>query len=149
MDLPGHTDELISAIANANPNVVVVLQSGTPVSKPWAYKISTLVQAWCGGNETGNAIADILFGDVNPFGKLPLSFPFRNEDNLAYLNYRSERGRVLYGEDIFIGYRFYEATNRRVQFHFGHGLSYSSFNLSNLKVSVRDPNFDSDSGIGD
>jgi beta-glucosidase len=148
MDLPGHTDKLISAVADVNPNVVVVLQSGTPVAMPWAYKVSTLVQAWYGGNESGNAIADVLFGDINPSGKLPLSFPFRNEDNPAYLNYRSERGRVLYGEDIYIGYRFYEATNKRVQFPFGHGLSYTSFKLSHLKVSVSDPSSDSKSCIG-
>jgi len=143
MNLPGRTDELISAVADANPNVVVVLQSGTPVSMPWAYKVSTLVQAWYGGNETGNAIADILFGDVNPSAKLPLSFPFRNEDSPAYLNYRSERGRVLYGEDVYIGYRFYEATNKRVQYPFGHGLSYTSFHLSHLKINVSNRNFDS------
>ncbi len=149
MDLPGRTDELISALADANPNVVVVLQSGTPVTMPWAYKVSTLIQAWYGGNETGNALADVLFGDVNPSGKLPLSFPFRNEHNPAYLNYRSERGRVLYGEDIYIGYRFYEATNRRVQFPFGHGLSYTSFKMSHLQLTVLDPKSDPDSKTRD
>jgi beta-glucosidase len=149
MDLPSHTDELISAVADANPNVVVVLQSGTPITMPWAYKVSTLVQAWYGGNETGNAIADVLFGDVNPCGKLPLSFPFRNEDNPAYLNYRSERGRVLYGEDIYIGYRFYEATKKRVYFPFGHGLSYTSFKLSHLQVTVSNPESDSHSSLRD
>jgi beta-glucosidase len=143
MDLPGRTDELVSAIADVNPNVVVVLQSGTPVTMPWAYKVSTLIQAWYGGNETGSAIADVLFGDVNPSGKLPLSFPFHNEHNPAYLNYRSEHGRVLYGEDIYVGYRFYEATKRRVQFPFGHGLSYTSFKLSHLQVTVSDLNSDS------
>jgi beta-glucosidase len=148
MDLPSHTDELISAVADANPNAIVVLQSGTPVTMPWAYKVSTLVQAWYGGNKTGNAIADVLFGDINPSGKLPLSFPFHNEDNPAYLNYRSERGRALYGEDIYISYRFYVATNKRVQFPFGHCLSYTSFELSHLKVAVSDPNSGPNSGDG-
>ena len=136
MDLPGRTDDLISAVAEANPNTVVVLQSGTPVTMPWIDKISGLVHAWYGGNETGNAIADVLFGDVNPSGKLPLSFPLHVEDNPTFLNYRSERGRVLYGEDIYIGYRFYEATRRAVLFPFGHGLSYTTFDLSQLSVSV-------------
>jgi beta-glucosidase len=138
MDLPGLTDELISSVAEANPNTVVVLQSGTPVSMPWVDKISGLVHAWYGGNETGNSIADVLYGDVNPSGKLPLSFPVRVEDNPTFLNYRSERGRVLYGEDVYIGYRFYEATKRAPLFPFGFGLSYASFQFSQLKVSHDD-----------
>ncbi|OBT85273.1 hypothetical protein VE02_06505 [Pseudogymnoascus sp. 03VT05] len=135
MDLPGRTNDLISAVAEANPNAVVVIQSGCPVRMPWADKVSSLAQAWYGGNETGNAIADVLFGDVNPSGKLPLSFPVRNEDNPAFLNYRSSHGRVLYGEDIYVGYRFYEATLKATQFPFGHGLSYTTFRLSDLAVT--------------
>lgn len=135
MDLPGLSNELISAVAAVNPQTVVVLQSGTPVSMPWASSVASIVQAWYGGNETGNAIADIIFGDRNPSGKLPLSFPVHVEDNPAYLNYRSERGRVLYGEDIYIGYRFYELTKRQTQFSFGWGLSYTSFQLSKLHVT--------------
>jgi beta-glucosidase len=135
MDLPGRTDELIFAVAEANPNTVVVVQSGTPVKMPWVDKISGLIQAWYGGNETGNAIADVLYGDINPSGKLPLSFPIQVEDNPTFLNYRSERGRVLYGEDIYIGYRFYEATKRATLFPFGYGLSYTTFKLSGLNIS--------------
>jgi beta-glucosidase len=101
---------------------------------PWADKVSSIVQAWYGGNETGNAIADVLYGDVNPSGKLPLSFPIRIEDNPAFLNYRSERGRVLYGEDIYVGYRFYEKTKRETLFPFGHGLSYTTFKMSHLEL---------------
>lgn len=136
MDLPGRTDELISAVAAVNHRTVVVVQSGTPVTMPWAGAVSGLVQAWYGGNETGNAIADVLFGDVNPSGKLSLSFPVRVEDNPAYLNYRSERGRVLYGEDIYVGYRFYEATKKEVLWPFGWGLSYTAFELSDLDIAV-------------
>ncbi len=134
MDLPGHMDALISAVSKANPNTVIVMQSGTPVSMPWIEEIPGLIQAWYGGNETGNAIADILFGDVNPSGKLPLSFPKRVQDNPAYLNYRSQRGRTLYGEDIYIGYRYYEAVEKQVLFPFGHGLSYTSFAFSDLRI---------------
>ena len=138
MDLPSGSDELISAVLAANPNTVVVNQSGTPVTMTkWLDEASAIVQAWYGGNETGNAIADVIFGDVNPSGKLPLSFPLRNEDNPAFLNYRSERGRTLYGEDIYVGYRFYEKTKKEVAFPFGHGLSYTTFSLSHSKVSDR------------
>ncbi|KAK0100779.1 hypothetical protein ONS95_007228 [Cadophora gregata] len=136
MDLPGLSDSLLSAVAAANSRTVVVLQSGTPVSMQWASSVSAIVQAWYGGNETGNAIADVLFGDVNPSGKLPLSFPVNVEDNPTFLKYRSDRGRVLYGEDVFIGYRYYEAVKRKVQFPFGWGLSYTSFQLSDLHVNL-------------
>ncbi|KAM0325856.1 hypothetical protein ACHAQA_007159 [Verticillium albo-atrum] len=138
MDLPGRSDDLVSAVARANPQTVVVVQSGTPVTMPWASSVAAVVQAWYGGNETGNAIADVLFGDVNPSGKLPLSFPVRVEDNPAYLNYRSERGRVLYGEDIYVGYRFYETVKKATLWSFGSGLSYTSFGFSDLKVEVQE-----------
>jgi beta-glucosidase len=129
MDLPGYTDNRISAVADANPNVVVVLQSGTPLRIPWAHKVSSFVQAWYGGNEAGNAIADALYGDINPSGKLPLLFPVQIEGHPAFLNYRSERGQV-YGEDVYVGYRFYEKTRKKTLFPFGHGLSYDLQNLS-------------------
>ena len=136
MDLPLGSDELISAITAENPNTVVVIQSGTPVTMSrWIASTPALIQAWYGGNETGNAIADVLFGDVNPGAKLPLSFPIRNEDNPAFLNYRSERGRTIYGEDVYIGYRYYEKTKKEVNFPFGHGLSYTEFEMSGLQVS--------------
>ncbi|OHW99425.1 beta-glucosidase [Colletotrichum incanum] len=138
MDLPGYLNKLISAVAQANPNTVVVNQSGTPVRMPWVKDVKALVQAWYGGNETGNAIADVLFGDVNPSAKLSLSFPERVQDNPAYLNYRAEASRTLYGEDVYIGYRYYEYIDRPVLFPFGHGLSYTSFGFSNLKVTEKD-----------
>ena len=134
MDLPPGSDQLIAAVTAANPKTAVVIQSGTPVTMPWLSSTQAVLQAWYGGNETGNAIADVLFGDVNPSGKLPLSFPIRGEDNPAFLNYRSERGRVLYGEDIYIGYRFYEKTKQEVAFAFGHGLSYTHFSMKDLSV---------------
>ncbi|EME44708.1 glycoside hydrolase family 3 protein [Dothistroma septosporum NZE10] len=138
MDLPPGSDELIEAVIAANPNTVVVVQSGTPITMPWVTKAKAIVQAWYGGNETGNGIADILFGDANPSGKLSLSFPKRNEDNPAFLNYKSDDNRVMYGEDVYIGYRFYEKTNRDVLFPFGHGLSYSTFSLRNLAIKTLD-----------
>jgi len=134
MDLPGHLDAMIAAVADVNPNTVVVMQSGTPVTMPWISKVPAVIQAWYGGNETGNCIADVLFGDANPSGKLPLSFPKTVQDNPSFLHFRTEAGRTLYGEDIYVGYRFYEYVNREVLFPFGHGLSYTTFEFSNLSV---------------
>ena len=135
MDLPPGTDALISAVLDANPNTAIVIQSGTPVSMPWADKAKTVLQAWFGGNETGNGIADVIFGDTNPSAKLPLTMPRRVQDNPAYLNYRSEGGRVLYGEDVYVGYRHYERLALAPLFPFGHGLSYTTFELSDLQLS--------------
>lgn len=135
MDLPPGIDDLIEAVAAANPHTVVVNQSGTPVTMPWAGKVGAIVQAWYGGNETGNAIADVLFGDANPSGKLSLSWPVKLQDNPAFLNFRTEGGRTIYGEDVYIGYRYYEFAEKEVLFPFGHGLSYTSFEFSGLQVS--------------
>lgn len=131
-------DALISAVSAANPSTVVIIQSGTPVAMPWVSSVNALIHAWYGGNETGNAIADILFGNVNPSAKLPLSFPKRIQDNPAFLNYRTERGRTLYGEDVYVGYRWYEMLELPVLFPFGHGLSYTKFEFSDLKVEIKD-----------
>ncbi|KAL4881051.1 putative beta-glucosidase I [Aspergillus karnatakaensis] len=140
MDLPPGTNELIQAVVEANPNTAVVIQSGTPVAMPWVDDVPALIQAWYGGNETGNAIADIVFGSTNPSGKLPLSFPCSNEDNPAFLNYLSEHGRTIYGEGVYIGYRFYEKCKREVTFPFGHGLSYTTFHLDSLTLQDDDNN---------
>ncbi|KAJ5825627.1 hypothetical protein N7474_002765 [Penicillium riverlandense] len=131
MDLPPGVDNLISQVLSVAANkTVIVNQSGTPVTMPWADQAQCIVQAWYGGNETGHGIADVLFGVVNPCGKLSLSWPADVKHNPAYLNYGSVGGRVLYGEDIYVGYRFYEKTGRQVLFPFGHGLSYTTFTLS-------------------
>ncbi|KAJ5091004.1 hypothetical protein N7532_009688 [Penicillium argentinense] len=136
MDLPPGSDEMISRVLAANPNAVVVIQSGTPVTMPWVKEARALVQAWFGGNECGNGIADILYGDVNPSAKLPVTFPRRLQDNPSYINFRSERGRVLYGEDIYVGYRYFEKSAVAPAFPFGYGLSYTSFSRSDLRIST-------------
>lgn len=136
MDLPPGSDELIARVVEANPNAVVVIQSGTPVTMPWAKDARAVVQAWFGGNECGNGIADVLYGDVNPSAKLPITFPRRLQDNPSYVNFRSERGRVLYGEDIYVGYRFFERSSVEPAFHFGHGLSYTTFTRSDLQIKT-------------
>ncbi|KOS20029.1 putative beta-glucosidase I [Escovopsis weberi] len=138
MKLPGVLDQLIADVADANPNTVVVMQTGTPEEMPWLHKTRAVIQAWYGGNETGNCIADVLFGDVNPSGKLSMTFPKKLQDVPAFLNFRSESGRVLYGEDIYMGYRYYDFAEREVNFRFGHGLSYTTFALSDLSVQSKE-----------
>lgn len=138
MDLPPYNNELVEEVLKVCPNAVVVVQSGAPVTMPWVHKAHALLQAWYGGNEVGNGIADIIFGDVNPSGKLPLSFPAHLSSNPSYLNFRCEGGRVLYGEDVYVGYRYYEMTNTPVLFPFGHGLSYTTFSQSDLSVITRE-----------
>ncbi|EXJ69068.1 beta-glucosidase [Cladophialophora psammophila CBS 110553] len=138
MDLPPGSDDLIKAVLAVNPNTAVVIQSGTPVTMPWLKDAPAVLQAWYGGNETGNAIADVIFANTNPSGKLPLSFPVKNEDNPAFLNYKSERNRAIYGEDVYVGYRFYEKTKKEVAFPFGHGLSYTTFEVKDVFVSDDD-----------
>ncbi|KAJ5286052.1 Glycoside hydrolase superfamily [Penicillium chrysogenum] len=144
MDLPPGVDELISKVLKAAADkTVIVNQSGTPVTMPWADQARCIVQGWYGGNETGHGIADVLFGEVNPCAKLPLSWPVHVKHNPAYLNYASVGGRVLYGEDIYGGYRFYEKTGREVLFPFGHGLSYTTFDVSpNVTVAPEIFNMD-------
>lgn len=138
MKLPGLQDKLIESVLDVNPNTIIVNQSGTPVEfSEWLDKLKALLHCWYGGNESGNAIADILFGNVNPNGKLSLTFPLKNNDNPTFLNFKTERGRVLYGEDIFVGYRYYEKLNRQVAFPFGFGLSYTKFEFFDLKLEKK------------
>ncbi|ETN39960.1 uncharacterized protein HMPREF1541_06187 [Cyphellophora europaea CBS 101466] len=127
--LPPGVDELISKVLEAQPKTVLVTQSGTPFGMPWISKAKSVVHAWYGGNEAGNGIADVLFGDVNPSAKLPLSWPASLKDNPAYLNWGSTQGRVMYGEDVFVGYKFYDEMERPPLFSFGHGLSYTTFSI--------------------
>ena len=103
---------------------------------PWLDDVAAVMQAWYGGQEAGNAISDVLFGDVDPGGRLPTTFPKRLVDNPAYLNYPGENGRVLYGEGLFVGYRYYDARGIEPLFPFGHGLSYTRFEYANLQLST-------------
>ncbi len=137
MVLPGEQVELIRTVAKANKNIIVVLNNGSPLSmEDWIDEVPAVVEAWFPGQECGNAIADILLGEVNPSGKLPESFPKRIEDNPAYINYPGENGEVLYGEGIFVGYRYYDAKKIEPLFPFGYGLSYTTFDYSNLRIST-------------
>ena len=137
MKLPGAQDELIERVAKANKNTIVVLNAGSPVEMPWIDKVSAVLQLWYNSQEQGNALADVLFGDVSPSGKLPTTFPVRLQDNPAYINYPGENGKVRYGEGIFVGYRYYDEKEIEPLFPFGHGLSYTTFKYSNLRLSAR------------
>ncbi|SGZ50938.1 CIC11C00000000336 [Sungouiella intermedia] len=136
MEVPGWTDKLIAEVCKVNQNVIVVNQSGSPISMPWINKVKALVHAWYGGNELGNAIADVLFGDVNPSGKLSLTFPEKLEHNPSFLNFGSTNSRVLYGEDVFVGYKYYEKVDRKPLFPFGFGLSYTTFAFNNIQAVI-------------
>ncbi len=129
MALPPPQDELIRAVAAVNEKTVVVVNAASPVSMPWVDDVAAIVQAWFPGEEWGNALADILTGDVSPSGKLPTTVPVRIEDTPAFTNYPGERGQVRYGEGVFVGYRWYDARKIEPRFCFGHGLSYTTFEL--------------------
>jgi beta-glucosidase len=136
MDLPGEQKELIERVAAANPNTVVVLNAGSPLQMDWLDRAAAVVQAWYLGQETGSAVADVLFGDANPSGRLPTTFPKRLQDNPAYINYPGENGKVYYGEGLFVGYRYYDKKQVEPLFPFGHGLSYTTFAYSHLALSA-------------
>ncbi len=136
--LPGDQNELIRKVVAANPNTVVVLINGTPVSMPWKDKIPAILEAYYPGQEGGNAIANILFGNVNPSGKLPETFPKSIEDSPSFGNFPGTGNKVFYKEGVFIGYRHYDARHIEPLFPFGHGLSYTQFQYSDLKITNKD-----------
>ncbi len=138
MRLPGRQDELIQAIAAVNPNTVVVLNTGSPVEMPWSENVAAIVQAFFPGLENGNAVTRVLFGDVNPSGKLPVTFPKRLQDSPAYINASYPGCReVNYGEGIFVGYRYFDKVELEPLFPFGHGLSYTKFKYGKLTSPAR------------
>ena len=136
MRMPECQNELIKKIAQVQPNVVVVLHNGSPVEMPWIDSVKGVLEAYLGGQAVGGAEYDILFGRVNPSAKLPETFPVKLEDNPSYLNFPGEGNTVEYKEGIFVGYRYYDKKKMEVLFPFGHGLSYTDFKYSNLKVSA-------------
>ncbi len=127
MDLPGDQDELVRRVLAANPNTVVVVNSGSPVTMPWADEHCAILQSWFGGQEMGNAIAEVISGAAEPGGRLPTTLPVLLEHNPSYGNFPGERGDVRYGEGVLVGYRWYQTRRLPVRFPFGHGLSYTSF----------------------
>lgn len=139
MELPGEQVALIEAVAAANPRTVVVVQTGSPIPMDWLGSPAAVLQGWFCGQECGNAIADVLFGKVDASGRLPQTFPQRLEDNPTYINYPGDNGRVVYGEGIFVGYRYYDKKRVTPLFPFGYGLSYTSYDYSNLRLGATSP----------
>lgn len=136
MDLPGPQDELIRRVASAQPNTIVVIHTGSPVSMPWAEEVAAIVQAWFPGQECGNALADVLYGAADPGGRLPTTIPRRYQDNPSHGAYPGEAGAVRYAEGVFVGHRHYDAAGIEPRYPFGHGLSYAEFTYGDLDVVV-------------
>ena len=159
ISLAGDQDQLVRAVAAANPHTVVVLKTGSAILMPWVDDVPAILEAWYPGEEDGNAVAAVLFGDVNPSGKLPLTFPkelydlpaatpsqypgtnevvweSRTNDAGATIKYRVTNSTVHYSEGIFVGYRHYDANHIQPLFPFGYGLSYTRFAYSNLSISA-------------
>jgi beta-glucosidase len=137
LGLPGYQDELISAVAAANPRTVVVLDTGSPVLMPWVDQVAGVLEAWYPGEEDGNAAAAVLFGDTDPSGRLPITFPKSLADTPASTpaQYPGVNGIATYSEGLDVGYRHYDANGVEPLFPFGYGLSYTTFRLDNLAVT--------------
>ncbi len=137
LDLPSAQNELIAAVGVANPHTIVVIDAGAPVAMPWLGHVAAVIDAWYPGQTNGTALADVLFGAVDPSGHLPVTFPTSLAEGSASTRARfpGVGGRVLYSEGIDVGYRWYDAHNLQPLFPFGYGLSYTQFAFSNLRVS--------------
>lgn len=136
LDLPAAQVRLIQAVAAANPRTVVVLTNGGVVSlEPWHDSVPAILEAWLLGQAGGSALADVLFGQVSPSGRLAESIPMRLQDTPSYLNFPGDGDVVRYGEGVHVGYRYYETADVPVRYPFGHGLSYTSFDYSELQVT--------------
>ena len=134
LDLPSNQNELIETICKLNKNTVVVLNTGSPCEMPWVEDAKAILQCWFPGQEFGNSLADILLGKINPSGKLPTTFPKKLSDTPAYPTYPGKDMQMDYEEGLFIGYRWYDKESIEPLFPFGHGLSYTTFEYSNLRA---------------
>ena len=136
LDMPAKQIELLEAVAAVNANVVVVLSNGSVVTvHPWAGNAKAILESWLLGQAGGGALADVIFGEANPSGKLAQSVPMDVNDDPSMLNWPGEEGHVDYGEGVFVGYRYYDTYGKQVDYPFGFGLSYASFALSDVSVA--------------
>jgi beta-glucosidase len=135
MDLPGEQDALIRRVCAANPRTIVCVNAGSPVTMDWAELPAALLQTWFGGQELGNALADVLLGRADPGGRLPTTIPERLEHNPTFGNFPGENSTLRYGEGLLIGYRWYDTRRLPVRFPFGHGLSYATFEIGAPRLS--------------
>lgn len=136
MRLPEAHNALLEAVVAVNPRVVVVLSNGSPIEMPWHDQVPAIIEGYLGGQAGGSAIADVVFGDVNPSGKLAETFPITWQDNPASAYFPGSPHTVEYRESIYVGYRYYNTAQEHVRYPFGHGLSYTTFAYSNLQVSA-------------
>lgn len=136
MRMPDCQNHLIEEIIKKQPNTVVVLHNGSPVEMPWADGAKGILEAYLGGEAIGKAVCRVLFGEVNPSAKLAETFPYKLEDNPSYLTGFGSGDHVRFNEGIFVGYRYYDKKKMEVRFPFGYGLSYTTFEYSNLRVSA-------------
>lgn len=127
IDIPNYYNELVSTVSKVQPNTVVVLCNGSPVAMPWINDVKAVVECFLAGQAMGGALADVLYGEVCPSGKLPVTFPKSLKHTPAYFNYPGQAGQVNYKEGVFVGYRYYETKEIQPLFAFGHGLSYTQF----------------------
>ncbi len=138
LSLPGEQDRLVAEVAVAQPNTVVVMVAGSAVEMPWLDQTGAVLQAWYGGQEAGSAVADVLFGGADPGGRLPVTFPQHSRQHPGLLNYPGEAGTVRYGEGVYVGYRGFDRLGLEPMFCFGHGLSYTTFELGDVAVEDRE-----------
>lgn len=139
IDMPASHNKLIEEISSIQNNTVVVLTNGSAVTMPWINEVPVVLETWLGGQAGAGGTADVLFGKVNPSGKLAETFPVKLEDTPSFFNFPGEDGNAIYGERIFVGYRYYDEKKIEPLFPFGHGLSYTTFGYSDIKVSSLTP----------
>lgn len=135
LNIPKNQYDLVKTLKSVNENIVVVLSNGSPIEMPFVSDVKAILEAYLTGQASGKAICDLLYGEVNPSGKLAETFPLKLSDNPSYLNFPGEVDKVEYKEGIFVGYRYYDKKAMDVLFPFGYGLSYTNFEYSNLKIS--------------
>jgi beta-glucosidase len=145
INMPAAHNKLISEIAAVQKNTAVILANGSAVAMPWINEVNAVVESWLGGQAGAGGVADVLFGKVNPSGKLAETFPVKLEDTPSFFNFPGEEGNALYGERFFVGYRYYDEKKIEPLFPFGFGLSYTSFDYSDLKISAN--NFTDADGV--
>lgn len=138
MRMPDCQNRLIEAVSEVQPNTVVVLHNGSPVEMPWIDRVKGVVEAYLGGQAVGGAVVNVLYGKVNPSGRLAETFPLRLEDTPCYLTYGGEYDKSVYSEGVFTGYRYYASKDMKVLFPFGYGLSYTTFEYSNLVLDQKE-----------
>jgi beta-glucosidase len=138
MKMPENHNKLIEEVSKVQPNTIVVLSNGAPVEIPWIDKVKGLLESYLGGQAGGGAVADILFGEVNPSGKLAETFPKKLSHNPSYLNFPGEGNKVEYREGVFVGYRYYDKKEIEPLFPFGYGLSYTTFEYTDIIVDKKE-----------